>query len=484
MDMKRILQALDGASSKPVEGANEMARFLRAVSETAPPAIKVPEVPALPAQDGDQGDGSMLKTNADGTKSYSGAWGTFIYDKSGKAVKYTTPNFDGYGQTIDLANSQTTQNYNQGPLSLSQTTDASGKQVGSNAEYTMGNVVATQQKDASGQATNTVTPVQENSLNKFLSIVDKNDVGILMEGANPHKVTLPVQMAMQHYQKPVQAVAKKQSLGISKYFHKVEEELAEEKAQRRQVLNQYAQTIADRVLIKEAANPAQQAAIAISKKKEQKADESLKTDNPCWKGYKPVGTKKKGGKTVPNCVPTNENEIPGHSMGFTGGVGPGMGNYVVDEAPLDFDKNSPMSSTIHSHKGVNPASIEVRIMRARRQLQELAKMAGSDDALAWQHIARLFPELAMNIEQIDHGLRQLGSIRQKGGRNSKNIPQHLDPAVNETVLNPIKPKVASAPKAIKPKTKTSTCRAGQTQTGMQIKNGKSVPKCSVTGIKK
>ena len=55
--------------------------------------------------------------------------------------------------------------------------------------------------------------------------------------------------------------------------------------------------------IGEAANPAQQAAIAIAKKKEHKADESLKTDNPCWKGYKPVGTKKKGGRTVPNCVP-------------------------------------------------------------------------------------------------------------------------------------------------------------------------------------
>ena len=26
-------------------------------------------------------------------------------------------------------------------------------------------------------------------------------------------------------------------------------------------------------------------------------------DNPCWKGYKPVGTKEKGGRTVPNCVP-------------------------------------------------------------------------------------------------------------------------------------------------------------------------------------
>jgi len=26
-------------------------------------------------------------------------------------------------------------------------------------------------------------------------------------------------------------------------------------------------------------------------------------DNPCWKGYYPVGTKKKNGRTVPNCVP-------------------------------------------------------------------------------------------------------------------------------------------------------------------------------------
>jgi hypothetical protein len=29
-------------------------------------------------------------------------------------------------------------------------------------------------------------------------------------------------------------------------------------------------------------------------------------DNPCWDGYKPVGTKKKSGNTVPNCVPVSE----------------------------------------------------------------------------------------------------------------------------------------------------------------------------------
>ena len=32
-------------------------------------------------------------------------------------------------------------------------------------------------------------------------------------------------------------------------------------------------------------------------------------DNPCWTGYKPIGTKKKNGRTVPNCVPTSEGVV-------------------------------------------------------------------------------------------------------------------------------------------------------------------------------
>jgi len=36
---------------------------------------------------------------------------------------------------------------------------------------------------------------------------------------------------------------------------------------------------------------------------EAKKKKSLRNTNPCWKGYKPVGTKEKNGKTVPNCVP-------------------------------------------------------------------------------------------------------------------------------------------------------------------------------------
>jgi len=37
-------------------------------------------------------------------------------------------------------------------------------------------------------------------------------------------------------------------------------------------------------------------------------NENLRTENPCWKGYHPVGTKKKAGRTVPNCVPESSEE--------------------------------------------------------------------------------------------------------------------------------------------------------------------------------
>ncbi|MFT2009676.1 hypothetical protein ACMA1I_13435 [Pontibacter sp. 13R65] len=39
---------------------------------------------------------------------------------------------------------------------------------------------------------------------------------------------------------------------------------------------------------------------------------NLKDNNPCWKGYEPVGMKEKDGKEVPNCVP-NENSTKSSS---------------------------------------------------------------------------------------------------------------------------------------------------------------------------
>jgi hypothetical protein len=37
-----------------------------------------------------------------------------------------------------------------------------------------------------------------------------------------------------------------------------------------------------------------------------KTYEQLHESTPCWSGYKQIGTKKKAGKTVPNCVPVDE----------------------------------------------------------------------------------------------------------------------------------------------------------------------------------
>ena len=47
--------------------------------------------------------------------------------------------------------------------------------------------------------------------------------------------------------------------------------------------------------------------------KEEAIDEGenkqMKGKDPCWKGYQMVGTKKKGGKEVPDCKPTNEAKM-------------------------------------------------------------------------------------------------------------------------------------------------------------------------------
>jgi hypothetical protein len=46
----------------------------------------------------------------------------------------------------------------------------------------------------------------------------------------------------------------------------------------------------------------------VIKKKKAHMEEEKKMSNPCWKGYKAYGMKKKNGKEVPNCVPVEEQE--------------------------------------------------------------------------------------------------------------------------------------------------------------------------------
>jgi type I site-specific restriction endonuclease len=107
-------------------------------------------------------------------------------------------------------------------------------------------------------------PVEgSDNMKQFLSIVT--------EGATPHKVTLPVQMAMQHYAEPVVAQprtikeVKKTAMSsmLYQYYTEAEQQLAEEDTAKKEIISEQARRIAERVLAKEGA---QQAAIAIAKK--------------------------------------------------------------------------------------------------------------------------------------------------------------------------------------------------------------------------
>jgi len=44
-------------------------------------------------------------------------------------------------------------------------------------------------------------------------------------------------------------------------------------------------------------------------KEDMEEEKKMKGKDPCWKGYEMVGTKKKNGKEVPNCVPKEETEV-------------------------------------------------------------------------------------------------------------------------------------------------------------------------------
>ncbi len=234
-------------------------------------------------------------------------------------------------------------------------------------------------------------------MKRFVSIVNESN----------NRLSMAEQLAVQHYQKDItNPVLNKDKEAkpsmIGKYFKQVEEELAESEQRYKNRAKQLAERVVNKM--QEAKNPAQQAAIAISKKKAGKKPKDIKEniaalkklrdqiseqisqleeysappsdsmspipgkhhpdckckeveeglrdpkDNPCWKGYHPVGTKKKNGKTVPNCVPnSNESKIPfaGDKVGQkTGEAGQLRGKDRVDV------KGTVLGSKEKSQKGL------------------------------------------------------------------------------------------------------------------------------------
>jgi len=121
----------------------------------------------------------------------------------------------------------------------------------------------------------------------------------------------------------------------------------------------YLDTAADYIAsgeMNEAANPAQQAAIAISMKKKGVKPKS-EVDEACWVGYKQEGLKKKGKKMVPNCVPTNEAKTLGFEIKKSSGAGaltPDAAKQLGDKA-VALQKKKAAAVTLpklKEHRGI------------------------------------------------------------------------------------------------------------------------------------
>jgi hypothetical protein len=98
----------------------------------------------------------------------------------------------------------------------------------------------------------------------------------------------------------------------------------------------------------------------------------------------------------------------------------------ISEAPIEMDPSEPNNPTVYGHEKANPMTLKGRIMQARAQLKELAKMADSNDIEVWERITKLskggmFMGLEQNFEQIRHGISELAKKRKKGGTGSRGI---------------------------------------------------------------
>jgi len=134
----------------------------------------------------------------------------------------------------------------------------------------------------------------------------------------------------------------------------------------------------------------------------------------------------------------------------------------VAEAPIEMDPAEPMNPMIHNHQGANPAKLQYRMARAAAQFKELAKRAENGSAIGWESIARQFGELAMNVEQIKHGLDELAAIRKKGGRGSRGIDPNIGEQgvaeISDTTKSSYKEKATQQVKDLKPHAKSGEYR--------------------------
>jgi hypothetical protein len=273
--------------------------------------------------------------------------------------------------------------------------------------------------------------VGADSMAKFLSVIDKNDVEILNEATNPHKVTLPVQMAMQHYQQPSQIEKKKfTDTGIRKFFHDVEQEVAEEATTKQQLLRQYSQTIAERVLMREhyqtselshakvlSTGPGPQDNVLDHDGRDQLGLEEAPSTMEPMKRYRMMRRiSKRASIDLSDLEHATDDEL--HHL---------YQQHGLTESPTFDQPERDVHNPDVSHDKANTHPLETVINMANHDILRLADdvngmktMSLEGKLLVWQRMAQEFTTggvmqtLAGRAAQIAHGIEQLKQARQTG----------------------------------------------------------------------
>lgn len=279
-----------------------------------------------------------------------------------------------------------------------------------------------------------------NDMKKFLQVVT--------EGANPHKVALPVQMAMQHYQTTPIITEKKTHIktGFRKFFREVEEQLTQEQleaqSKKRQLLNQYAQTIAERVLMKEsrqlnefASEPSEQDYKRSAKDAAQEIDDAKHTskddDSERW-NYKGDNSK------IKNMI--------SKARGQSTGVESDLEALVVNQADQN-EINDRLADTVERQQDTIERQEKVQASAEQRFRELNAKVASGN--ITDQDVAAA--QAAQEIEKnTDHEMS-----RANRGNDTKDIPEPELLKTTNTRTNLPEPRATVAPTAtIAPATPT------------------------------
>lgn len=309
MDMKRILQAMDSASTKPVEGANDMKKFLSVVSEGKNPKTnRLSTAEQMVVQEYVQPKKTItnpvLNVAKDATPSMIGKYFKKIEEE------FAESNVRHKQRAKQLAE-RVVNKMSESPIAMDP------------AEPN--NPTIHSHEKANPMSLKGRIQQTRNQLKELANMAESDDLIVWEKITQLAKggMFMGLEQNLEQIRHGISELAAKRkkggvtSRGIDKNIG--EQDVAESKERCMQCgmpnctcspgkckckpIAGWVPGKGFKKAVDEAASAAQQAAIAIAKKKEQKADESLRTDNPCWKGYKPVGTKKKSGRTVPNCVP-------------------------------------------------------------------------------------------------------------------------------------------------------------------------------------